>query len=146
MSFAKSVVRSYSEPETQYLKTQRLARIATVSRGGRPDVVPVAFEYDGAYFYVGSHSQDIFRRTRKYLNVKNGNNRIAIVIDDLESVEPWRPRGIKVYGTADVVERKGMFGEGKYLRITPSVSWSWGIKGLKTNEGPFRLKTVHRER
>src|SRR6058998_2398221 len=115
MSLVKSASGSFSEPEIQYLKTQRLARIATVSRDGRPDVVPVAFEYDGVYFYVGSHGQDIFHRTRKYLNVKNGNNHVAIVIDDLESVEPWRPRGIKVYGNADVVERKGMFGPGKYL-------------------------------
>jgi pyridoxamine 5'-phosphate oxidase family protein len=63
----------------------------------------------------------------------------------LESIDPWRPRGIKVYGTAEVVEHKGMFGPGKYLRITPTVSWSWGIKGLKTKEGSFRAKTVHRQ-
>ncbi len=77
--------------------------------------------------------------------MNSGNNRVALAIDDLESVDPWRPRGIKIYGTAEVVERKGMFGPGKYVRITPTTSWSWGIKGLKTNQGPYRLKTVHRE-
>lgn len=128
---------SFSEPEVQYLKTQRIARIATASRECRPDVVPVAFEFDGTYFYVGSHSQEIFHRTHKYKNVRDGNRSIALTIDDLESVNPWRPRGIKVYGTAEIVEHNGMFGPGKYLRIVPDVSWSWGIKEPKT------VKTVH---
>jgi len=134
----------FSEPEVQYLKSQRLARIATVSRKGQPDVVPVAFEFDGKNFYVGSHSQDIFHRTLKYRNVNSGNRRVALAIDDLESIEPWRPRSIKVYGTAEVVERKGMFGPGKYLRIVPTISWSFGIKGLK-QEGFNRVRTVHKE-
>ncbi len=134
----------FSEPEVQYLKSQRLARIATVSNKGQPDVVPVAFEFDGKNFYVGSHSQDIFHRTLKYRNVNSGNRRVALTIDDLESIEPWRPRSIKVYGTAEVVDRKGMFGPGKYLRITPRISWSFGIKGLK-QEGFNRVRTVHKE-
>jgi pyridoxamine 5'-phosphate oxidase family protein len=132
----------FSEPEVQYLKSQRLARIATVSSKGQPDVVPVAFEFDGTNFYVGSHSQDIFHRTLKYKNVKDGNKQVAITIDDLESIEPWRPRAIKVYGTAEVVEHKGIFGPGRYLRISPQVSWSFGIKGLK-QEGFRRVKTIH---
>lgn len=132
----------FSEPEIQYLKSQHLARIATVSKRSQPDVVPVAFEFDGKYFYVGSHNQDIFHRTLKYKNVRDGNKLVALTIDDLESVDPWRPRAIKVYGTAEVVDHKGQFGPGKYLRITPKISWSFGIKGLKT-EGPHRLKTVH---
>src|SRR2546425_3095047 len=36
--------------------------------------------------------------------------------------------GIKVNGTAEIVEHNGMFGPGKYLQIAPTVSWSWGIK------------------
>jgi len=133
----------FSEPEVAYLKTQRLARFATVSSKGQPDVVPVAFEFDGRYFWVGSHSQETFHRTRKYFNVKNGNKLVALAVDDLESVDPWRPRGVKVYGTAEVMEHKGMFGPGKYLRITPKISWSWGIKGLKPRKGEFRVETVH---
>lgn len=134
---------SLSAPEIEYLKSQRLARIATVSNKGQPEVVPVAFEFDGKYFYVGSHSQDIFLRTRKFKSVRAGNNRIGLVIDDLESVDPWKPRGIKLFGTAEVVERDGMFGPGKYLRITPQVSWSWGIPGLKMKKGEWSQKTVH---
>ncbi len=136
---------SFSDPEIQYLKSQRLARIATASPQGIPDVSPVAFEFDETYFFVGSHSQEIFIRTKKYKNVRDGNQQIAIVIDDLESVQPWKPRGIKVNGTAEIVEHNGMFGPGKYLQITPIVSWSWGIKSQyeKAKEGAFFVKTLH---
>jgi len=125
------------------MKSQRLCRFATVSAEGQPDVVPVGFEFDGGYFYVGSHSQDIFFRTRKYKNVSNGRKKVALTIDDLKSVDPWRPRAVRVYGTAEVVDHKGIFGPGKYLRITPKVSWSFGIEGLKLNEGEWSRKTLH---
>ena len=133
----------FSEPEVEYMKTQRLCRFATVSADGQPDVVPLAFEFDGKYFFVGSHSQDIFHKTHKYKNVRDGRTSVALVVDDLESVDPWRPRAIRVYGTAEVVDHKGMFGPGKYLRITPKVSWSFGIKGLKLKNGEWGLRTVH---
>lgn len=133
----------FSEPEIQYLKSQRLARLATISNKGQPDVVPVGFEFDSTYFWVGSHDQDIFHRTQKYYNVKNGNKLVALVIDDLESVSPWKPRGIKVYGIAEVIEHNGKFGNGNYLRIIPKISWAWGLSGIQTTKGDFRLKTIH---
>ncbi|MGA2790773.1 MAG: PPOX class F420-dependent oxidoreductase [Candidatus Bathyarchaeia archaeon] len=133
----------FSKPEIDYMKTQRLCRFATVSPEGQPDVVPVSFEFDGAYFYVGSHSQDIFPRTRKYKNVKNGRTQVALAIDDMLSIDPWRPRMVRVYGTVDIVEHNGIFGPGKYMRITPKVSWSMGIEGLKLKEGEWSRKTLH---
>jgi len=117
-----------SEAETNYLKTQRLARVATASRAGIPEVSPVGFEFDGKYFWVGSHSPDLFPKSKRYRNITGGNARVSIVIDDLASVDPWRPRGIKVSGTAEIVEHDGMFGKGKYFRIAPIRSVSWGIE------------------
>jgi pyridoxamine 5'-phosphate oxidase family protein len=117
-----------SEAETNYLKSQRLARIATASVSGTPEVSPVGFEFDGKYFWIGSHSQEIFPRTRRYRNITGGNGKVSIVIDDLASVTPWKPRGIKVSGTAEVMEHVGIFGPGKYLRVTPKVTVSWGIE------------------
>ncbi|MDQ3837028.1 MAG: PPOX class F420-dependent oxidoreductase [Thermoproteota archaeon] len=135
----------YSEPEIEYLKSQRLARIATATKQGKPDVSPVAFEFDGTHFFIGSHSQNIFLSTRKYKNVRNGNKEVALVIDDLESVQPWIPRAMKINGIAEIVEHNGMFGPGKYLKITPSITWSWGIKGIQQRkEGEFFVKTIHR--
>jgi pyridoxamine 5'-phosphate oxidase family protein len=54
----------YSQPEIEYVESQRLARIATATRQGKPDVSPVGFEFDGTHFFIGSHSQNIFLSTK----------------------------------------------------------------------------------
>jgi pyridoxamine 5'-phosphate oxidase family protein len=40
----------FSENEITYLKSQRIARIATASAQLQPDVAPVGFDFDGTYF------------------------------------------------------------------------------------------------
>jgi pyridoxamine 5'-phosphate oxidase family protein len=86
----------FSNTEIEYLKSQCLARIGTaaISNEGyiQTDVRPVGFDFDGDYFYVGG--MNILKST-KYKNELKNNN-VAIVIDDLKSVDPWDPRGIKV--------------------------------------------------
>lgn len=124
----------FTEEEITYLKSQPLARIATVGPDGQPDVTPVGFEFDGEAFYIGGHD---VTRTRKYKNVQQGHEKIALVIDDLVSTSPWSPRGIRVYGTAKLVEHQGYAGYGMYIQLTPHISWSWGV------EGSVRHKTVH---
>jgi pyridoxamine 5'-phosphate oxidase family protein len=115
----------FFEKEIAYIKSQRLARIATVSKSLQPDVAPVGFEFDGRDFYIGGLIQT---KTRKYKNVLSGNTKVAIVIDDMESVTPWRPRGIKIFGTAEIVDREGAFVTGPHLRITPVKHNSWGVE------------------
>jgi pyridoxamine 5'-phosphate oxidase family protein len=114
----------FSEKEIAYLRSQRLARIATVSGGLQPDVAPVGFDFDGKYFYIGGLD---LARTLKYRNIQ-GNSKVALVIDDLESVSPWLPRGIKVHGSADLTTRQGYVGAGTYIRVRPELKWSWGIE------------------
>lgn len=133
----------FSKPEIDYMKSQSLARIATVNKKGQPDLVPVGFEFDGSFFWIGSHHQNIFHRTIKYHNVMNGNRLVSLVIDDLKSVDPWHPRFVKVYGEAEVMEHNGIFGPGEYLRITPKKSWSGGIEGLPLKKDEWRLETTH---
>jgi len=118
----------FSEAELDYLKTQRLARVASASMKGTPEVSPVGFEFDGKYFWIGSHNEDIFFKTRRYKNIMSGNDRVALVVDDLVSMNPWKPRGVKVSGKAELMDHIGMFGPGKYFRITPLVTASWGIE------------------
>lgn len=122
----------FNAAELDYLKSQPLMRIASADKKGRPNVAPVGFEFDGSYFYVGSIKQEILHSTPRYLNVKNGNRRVALVVDDLVSVDPWKPRGIRVNGTADIVRRNGEFGKGEYIRIKPKLSWSWGLAKDRT--------------
>ncbi|MEW2359225.1 PPOX class F420-dependent oxidoreductase [Spirillospora sp. NPDC029432] len=124
---------AFTEEEVAYLRSQPLARLATVSEDGQPDVVPVAFEFDGTDFWVGGGSTVV--GTRKIRNVLGGRDRVALVIDDMVSFEPFIARGIRVYGRAgQPVERVGMVGPGVYVRITPTVSWSWNMAGEPVGE------------
>ena len=141
----------FSQKEIEYLKSQRLARIATASVSSKeegeqgsiqPDVVPVGFDFDDDYFYVGGMN---LLKSTKYKNVLH-NNKVAIVIDDLKSVDPWDPRGMKIYGTADIVIRQGGYmdrtghSNPQYIRISPKKKWSWGIDEPIFVEGRFNVK------
>jgi pyridoxamine 5'-phosphate oxidase family protein len=137
---------AFTEEEAGYMRSQRLARIATVGADGQPDVAPVGFEFDGTYIYVGGIDP---AKTRKFRNVQAGNDKVALVIDDMVSIEPWTPRFMRIYGTAELIERQGQFGPAPYMRITPTVSWSWNLDGRPfshdnddSKSGPRR--TVHR--
>ena len=102
----------------------------------------MGFEWDGKHFYVGTHDPSFFPMTQRYKNINRGKPRVSLVVDDLVSVDPWTVRGLKVLGTAEVVEHEGMFGKGKYFRITPKVSVSWGIEPAK--EGEWTSRKLHR--
>ena len=128
---AKSV---FTQKEIEYLKSQRLARIATAAStqqegSVQPDVVPVGFDFDGEYLYVGGMN---LLKSTKFRNVLK-NNKVAIVVDDLKSIDPWDPRGIRIYGTADIVTRQGGYMENtdqpnpQYIRVNPKKKWSWGV-------------------
>jgi pyridoxamine 5'-phosphate oxidase family protein len=134
---------AFTEEEIAYLRSQPLARIATVAADGQPDVVPVGFEFDGTHFYIGGFDPAKTRRTK---NVRAGNTKIALVVDNLASVRPWSPRYVRVYGTAEIVERQTRFGTAPILKITPEVSWSINLGGQwhRDSGGLTPHKTVHR--
>ena len=89
---------AFTEQEIGYLRSQRLGRIATAGPDGQPHVVPVSFRYNAEQdsIDIGGHA---FATRKKYRDVL-ANPRVAFVVDDLTSVNPWRPRGIEVRGQA----------------------------------------------
>ncbi len=129
----------FSEGEAEFVRAQPLLRLATVAADGQPDADAVGFEWDGRQFVIGGHQ---LMRSRKFKNVAGGNRKVSLILDDLASVQPWRPRGIKIHGIATPVERAGRFGPGHYLIIQPLVSWSWGIEGESFQNGRFRPHKV----
>jgi pyridoxamine 5'-phosphate oxidase family protein len=134
---------AFTEEEITYLRSQPLARISTVDDDGQPDVSPVGFEFDGTYFYIGGFAP---AKTRKFLNVQAGNHKVALVVDDLVSTDPWTPRFLRVYGTAELIEREGQFGTAQYMRITPVISWSANLDGRPFSHDAERAgprRTVH---
>jgi pyridoxamine 5'-phosphate oxidase family protein len=135
---------AFTDDEVEFLRSHGIARLATSGEDGQPDVVPVAVEFDGAYFWTGGSGQSVLR-TRKVGNVRAGRRKVALVVDDLPSLDPFVARGIRVYGVADgPVERVGMVGPGLYLRITPTVSWSWNMAGEPVGDSWYETRrAVH---
>jgi pyridoxamine 5'-phosphate oxidase family protein len=136
---------AFSDDEIAYLQSQPIARLATVNADGQPDVVPVAFELDGSYIWVGGVGPGV-ARTRKLRNIGAGRSKVSLVFDDLVSMAPFIARALRVYGDAEpAVERVGMMGPGLYSRITPTVSWSWNLAGEPAGERWYDAKrTVHK--
>ena len=111
----------FTDAELAYLRERRLGRVATVGENGMPHVTPVGWRFDEETGTVEVGGID-FARTKKYRDVGR-SRKAAIVIDDLASVKPWRPRGIEIRGDAEVLE------DPPRIRIRPSRVVSWGIDG-----------------
>src|SRR5437764_8544333 len=111
----------FTDAEREYLAGGRqLGRIATVGADGTPHVVPVAWIYNAARdtIDVGGHELE---RTRKFRDVAR-TGRAAIVIDDLASTDPWRPRGIEIRGRGEAIPLPTPL-----IRIYPERIISWGL-------------------
>jgi pyridoxamine 5'-phosphate oxidase family protein len=124
-------VSVFTPGEIAYLAGQRLGRLATANQSNQPHAVPVAFRYnpDEDTIDVGGHN---FTQRKKYRDVQR-NPRVAIVIDDLASVDPWRPRMLEVRGQAEILPTGGdTVGPGfdpHIFRIRPRRIVSIGIDG-----------------
>jgi pyridoxamine 5'-phosphate oxidase family protein len=120
----------FTDAEVTYLKSQRLCRLATVGSDVQPHVVPVGFRYnpDDDAIEIGGHGG--FAKRKKYRDVLH-NPRVAFVIDDVPSVNPWTVRGIEIRGQGEVLATGGAaLGPGfdpEMNRIKPNRIISWGV-------------------
>ena len=130
-------MQPFTDQELEYLGTQRLARIATSSRSGQPDVAPVGFGVDEDSLVSGG--LDI-TKTVRYRNLLE-NPRATVVVDDLASIDPWTPRGVKVRGAASIEDHA----DGLRIRVLPDVIWSWGInEGREKRFASIERRTITR--
>ncbi|MGY2062051.1 PPOX class F420-dependent oxidoreductase, partial [Nocardia gipuzkoensis] len=95
---------TFTEVERAYLTSQRLARLATVSPSGKPQIVPVGFQLnaDGT-IDIGGPTPSAAR----YRNVR-ANADVSLVVDDMtpddpSEVKPGWGRGVEIRGVAEVV-------------------------------------------
>jgi pyridoxamine 5'-phosphate oxidase family protein len=111
---------AFTDAEVRYLSERRLGRLATVGRDGTPHVAPVGWSFspDDGTIDVGGGN---FAESKKYRDVAR-SGRAAIVVDDVASVDPWRPRGIEVRGRAEVLDNPPR------IRIHPERVISWGLE------------------
>ena len=119
-----ATVSAFTDNELLYLTEAdrgRLARIATVGKDGTPHVTPVGWRYNAEHDAIEIGGFEL-ERTKKFRDAQR-TGRAAVVIDDLASISPWRPRGIEVRGRAETVG-----GARALIRIHPMRIVSWGIE------------------
>lgn len=123
----------FTDTELAYLATQQLGRLATVQPDGTLQVNPVGFSYNAATetIDIGGYNMTA---SRKYRNVAE-NGRVAFVIDDIASVDPWRVRCVEIRGTAEAIDNPSDSAsrvDGAIIRIHPRRVLSFGIDDLET--------------
>ena len=130
----------FSTQELAFLRTQPLARLATVAVSGQPDADAVGFAFENGRFYIGGY---FLERTRKYKHIAAGQSKVSLLIDDLRSLDPLEPRSIKLHGEAEILHfEEGFRGPGAYIVIRPKVSWSSGIEGPAFQDGKPVVKKI----
>ena len=96
----------------QVVRDHRAGLITVAERlrraDGQTDVVPVAFELDHGAFWIGGGGETVLA-TRKVRNIASGQREVP-------------------------VRRTGLVGPGSYLRIAPTMSWSWNLDGQPVGE------------
>jgi pyridoxamine 5'-phosphate oxidase family protein len=123
----------FTAAEVEFLEAARLGRIATTSAKHVPDVAPVTFRLAGDEIVITGAD---LTKTRKYFNIR-ATGTASFVVDDLVSVDPWRPVGVKVTGSARIEGE----GRGATIRIRPETIWSWGLnEGAETTFGPIEKR------
>jgi len=78
-----------------FIKTQKVLRLATIDQKGTPHIVPVWYLYSTKKFYIGTNT-----RTEKAKNIKK-NKRVSLCIDiGIQSPDIF---GVLVKGTAKLI-------------------------------------------
>ena len=110
-----------SDAERSYLTTERrLARIATCGANGMPHVAPVGFAFNAQANAIDVGGRNL-TESKKVRDVEHAGT-AAIVVDDLVSVDPWRPRGVEVRGRAEAIREPE-----PVIRIHLDRVISWGL-------------------
>jgi pyridoxamine 5'-phosphate oxidase family protein len=118
----------FTESERAYLNSQRLGRLATVDKDGAPQNNPVGFRLDDETGIIDIYGLNM-GATRKFRNVR-ANPNVALVVDDVASVDPWVVRGVEIRGVAraldDQVPPMSRMSR-QVIRIAPTRIISWGV-------------------
>lgn len=117
----------FTEAERAYLRTQRLGRLATVDPRGQPQANPVGFfPQDDGTILIGGQAMG---RTKKWRNLRQ-NPRVALVVDDIVSLDPWKVRGVDIRGEAELLTGTHTLGprfSEEVIRVHPRWIHSWGL-------------------
>jgi pyridoxamine 5'-phosphate oxidase family protein len=91
----------FTPAELEYLASQPLGRLATVQPDGTLQVNPVGFAYNAEHGSIDIGGF-VMSTSRKFRNVAD-NGRVAFVVDDIPSTDPWRVRCLDIRGVAEAI-------------------------------------------
>lgn len=112
---------SFTRDEIEYLGSGLLGRLATVGGDGTPHIAPVGmFSYNARLDTIDVGGRDL-TNTKKFRDVVRQGH-AALVVDDLASTDPWRPRGLEIRGQAEAIEDPKPI-----IRIHPRRIVAWGL-------------------
>jgi pyridoxamine 5'-phosphate oxidase family protein len=118
----------FTDTQLAYLASQRLGRLATVDSRGAPQNNPVSFRYNADLdtIDIGGRAMGA---SRKFRNIA-ANSRVAFVVDDIASYQPWRVRCIEIRGRAEALTGQPPLIPGfsaEIIRIHPDRILSFGL-------------------
>jgi pyridoxamine 5'-phosphate oxidase family protein len=119
---------SLSADVIAYLQTQRLGRLATVDGDGAPQNNPVGFRYNADLGTIDIGGRNM-GASRKFRNLAR-NPKVAFVVDDIASVQPWRVRCVEIRGRADALrDQTGQLPgfSAEIIRVYPERVISFGL-------------------
>src|SRR5690349_1994701 len=92
----------FTDQEIEYLTSQPLGRLATVTPQGTPHVVPIGLHLaeDHRSFEIGAYDLPDKGQQRGYRRNIEHNPNVALIVDDLGSTDPWLPRAVYIKGRA----------------------------------------------
>jgi PPOX class probable F420-dependent enzyme len=95
-----------TKKQLAFIRTARVAHLATADRIGQPHVIPICFVFDGKNFYSSVDEKPKRVLPQKLKRIRNvlENPQVSLVIDHYD--EDWRKLGyILVFGRAKIVSR-----------------------------------------
>lgn len=120
----------FTPEEVEYLRSQRIGRLATIQPNGSLQNNPVVYWYNPEADTIDIGGRAL-ATTRKFKNIA-ANGKVSFVIDEVVSRRPWRVRGIEMRGHAQALLDQLLPPELEFLspeliRIYPERILTWGI-------------------
>jgi pyridoxamine 5'-phosphate oxidase family protein len=138
---------TFKPHELDFLCEADLGRLATIQPDGTPQNNPVGFSYNEA---LGTIDIAGYRmsKSQKFRNIAR-NAKVAFVVDDITSRDPWRVRCLEIRGTAEQAEIGPSLGaagdelDTAIIRLTPKRVISFGIDDQVSE--PHQLEVDRRD-
>ncbi len=122
---------TFKPHEIEFMRNAELGRLATIQSNGTPQNSPVGFTYNDELGTIDVAGYQM-SKSQKYRNLAH-NDKVAFVVDDITSRDPWRVRCLEIRGTAEQAEVPAASGaagdqlDTAIIRITPRRIISFGI-------------------